>query len=142
MSCSICMNNIVHTNKVITPCEHSFCNTCLTHWLLTNTSCPMCRHKLGEHEDIEDEDEDESIDLIEEFKSHNPDSISVINKYVLEFESVMFDMIDDVEDGTYVTNKHIQNCGNKYVTQTSLYDGRKIISCLISYDPINNKFSG
>lgn len=138
MSCSICMTDIIHTNKVVTPCEHSFCNTCLTHWLLTNTSCPMCRHKIGEQEDIDEEEEEDSIDLIEEYETTNSNNMNVISKYILDFESIMFDMIDDVEDGTYVTNKHIQTCGNKYVTHTSLYDRRKIIRAMISYDPINN----
>ena len=46
-SCSICLNDI--TEKIITPCGHTFCNKCLTQWLLKddNVSCPCCRYKFG-----------------------------------------------------------------------------------------------
>lgn len=31
------------TRPVRTPCNHTFCAECLTHWLRTANTCPMCR---------------------------------------------------------------------------------------------------
>lgn len=47
-SCSICLSNPIPQSKSITtPCSHTFCNPCLTRWLLMHTSCPICRASLG-----------------------------------------------------------------------------------------------
>lgn len=43
MTCSICFENAA-TFK--TECNHSFCNQCATHWLLTNNTCPCCRSNI------------------------------------------------------------------------------------------------
>ncbi len=47
-SCSICMCTVPTSRSITTPCSHTFCNLCLTQWLLNNTSCPLCRSSLGE----------------------------------------------------------------------------------------------
>ena len=51
-SCSICLSNPIPQSKSITtPCSHTFCNPCLTRWLLMHTSCPICRASLGADKD-------------------------------------------------------------------------------------------
>lgn len=43
MDCSICLDNITDDTKKITQCKHTFHEECLTRWLHTNNSCPLCR---------------------------------------------------------------------------------------------------
>ena len=66
-TCNICFDNLNKDVSIQTPCDHTFCNNCLTQWLLKNNNCPMCRHNLGEDkpQDInisEDDDEEEFED--------------------------------------------------------------------------------
>ena len=41
------MSTIPTPLSITTPCSHTFCNLCLTQWLLNHTSCPLCRYSLG-----------------------------------------------------------------------------------------------
>jgi hypothetical protein len=46
--CPICMEDISPQSKnySITPCGHEFCFSCLNTSLITNNTCPCCRHPL------------------------------------------------------------------------------------------------
>lgn len=46
--CPICMEDISPESKnyCITPCGHEFCFSCLNTSLITNNTCPCCRHPL------------------------------------------------------------------------------------------------
>ena len=136
MSCSICMGEVKDVNKIITPCKHIFCNTCLTQWLMSNHSCPMCRKEFGKKSEEEEEGEDD-IELIEEYMVNNPSYVSVINNYIPIFEDVMFDLIDNVEDEDFLRDENVQRIENIYVMKYSHYDNNKIIGVDISYDPDN-----
>lgn len=47
MECVICMEKVCGENEIfITDCNHSFHKLCLSHWLSTNNSCPLCRTKM------------------------------------------------------------------------------------------------
>lgn len=47
MSCVICLKNHgSHENLYELSCKHSFCNSCITHWLLINNHCPCCRKEI------------------------------------------------------------------------------------------------
>lgn len=53
MSCSICLNDITRETGVATlSCSHSFHISCINKWSSTpeTSTCPMCRHRLGEME--------------------------------------------------------------------------------------------
>lgn len=51
-SCSICLSQAIpKAQSITTPCSHTFCNLCLTKWLLMHTSCPLCRASLGTNEE-------------------------------------------------------------------------------------------
>ena len=135
MSCSICMGEVKDVNKIITPCKHIFCNTCLTQWLMSNHSCPMCRKEFGKKS--EEEEGEDDIELIEEYMVNNPSYVSVINNYIPIFEDVMFDLIDNVEDEDFLRDENVQRIENIYVMKYSHYDNNKIIGVDISYDPDN-----
>lgn len=47
MSCCICLSPSTKNNFNL-KCEHSFCNKCITQWLLINDDCPCCRTKIIE----------------------------------------------------------------------------------------------
>lgn len=55
-SCSICIDK---SSNFTTQCNHSFCNSCITNWLLQKNSCPMCRKEFY---DISKEEQEE-IDI-------------------------------------------------------------------------------
>ena len=44
ITCAVCKFSL-HDPYRILPCQHSFCNWCLTEWLKQSASCPMCRCK-------------------------------------------------------------------------------------------------
>ncbi|KAJ1643317.1 hypothetical protein IWQ61_010539, partial [Dispira simplex] len=50
--CSICRDDYTPQDEVTRlPCKHFFHETCITHWLRTNGTCPICREPLeGETE--------------------------------------------------------------------------------------------
>jgi len=59
MSCSICIENL---NKGFhLECGHIFHNRCITHWLLENETCPVCRKEILEPTDLESEEVGEPI---------------------------------------------------------------------------------
>ena len=67
---SICYESCEDSNYKL-KCNHSFCNKCITHWLLLNSNCPCCREtiidntaKEDEAEDEEYEDDQENINII------------------------------------------------------------------------------
>lgn len=47
--CSIC--TMVFENATQTPCDHAFCHTCISEWLIVNQICPVDRQPLS-NEDL------------------------------------------------------------------------------------------
>lgn len=50
--CSICMDHLNRLSRwegrvIIRKCGHQFHNTCLTEWIKTNMSCPLCRKEFN-----------------------------------------------------------------------------------------------
>jgi len=44
--CSVCMEN--HDgNMCLLHCDHSFCYPCITNWVFTNPTCPLCRKNIS-----------------------------------------------------------------------------------------------
>ena len=68
-NCSVCLEEITATTSSATlSCGHNFHFGCLGKWITTsgNESCPYCRHKLEEKEQILREDSDESENSADE----------------------------------------------------------------------------
>lgn len=60
--CSICIETFdLGENLVRTPCNHVFHEHCLSRWLDSRDTCPVCRHDIEEHLNYSDA---EIIDLI------------------------------------------------------------------------------
>ena len=70
MDCSICFDAIAaSTGSATLSCGHQFHLGCVARWLMTNESCPYCRHASSEHERVaqpsaadDDESEDDDMD--------------------------------------------------------------------------------
>jgi hypothetical protein len=61
--CCICMDDIMSTNCVTTPCGHIFHANCLMkHTRVNSYTCPCCRAEMVEQLVDEEEDEDEDED--------------------------------------------------------------------------------
>jgi hypothetical protein len=136
MSCSICMNE-VNCDIVNTPCGHVFCNKCLTKWLMKKNTCPMCRHSIGEWDEDEDEDDEEEvddIDIYEDFENVRMGDRSIIDDYVEDFEDAMWDLIDNIDNESYLTSKKVQIVDGVYITKMEYHENNKIVSAIISYD--------
>ena len=60
-TCSICLEDInTKNNFSITQCNHHFHTKCITTWLRNNDNCPICRFKL-----IETIDDDQDTNYID-----------------------------------------------------------------------------
>ncbi|XP_015069578.1 probable E3 ubiquitin-protein ligase RHB1A [Solanum pennellii] len=61
-NCSICMEEFgIDTEASQLPCKHFFHNDCIIPWLNRSNTCPLCRYKLPQEDEGEDEDEIEVI---------------------------------------------------------------------------------
>ena len=74
--CPICMDDISPQTKnyVITPCGHEFCFSCLNTSLVSNNTCPCCRHPLEkeQREKSNKINDTTGIELIKEAMSEFP----------------------------------------------------------------------
>ena len=74
--CPICMDDISPQTKnyAITPCGHEFCFSCLNTSLISNNTCPCCRHPLEKEkrEKSNKINDTTSIELIKEAMSEFP----------------------------------------------------------------------
>ena len=59
-TCPICLEKLKKTNVSITPCNHTFCTTCLLTSIQENNNCPLCRKELikskSRHEFVVEDD--------------------------------------------------------------------------------------
>lgn len=47
MSCSICLESLQKTLRIVTKCDHTFHKICLEDWMKENNTCPLCRVLLN-----------------------------------------------------------------------------------------------
>ncbi|KAF1804671.1 hypothetical protein V8B55DRAFT_1446763 [Mucor lusitanicus] len=48
--CAICTELFEAMELAKLPCNHEFHSECILHWLRLNSSCPMCRQSISDHE--------------------------------------------------------------------------------------------
>ena len=149
--CSICLDNVCESECIKPSCGHMFHNSCLSHWLLENDNCPMCRHQIGITKP----------DLISEYLSVYDDMVRVtINEQVLEqivqdkilidlYESIkiLIDNLDIPDSNIWVvsgeTKVAIFRCQSKYerldVCATSIDDDQIDIELIRIVLSTNNR---
>lgn len=62
VQCSVCLEKITD-DAFKSKCGHCFHNKCITNWLLTKSSCPVCRYSLCNVEEEEFFEEDDDFNL-------------------------------------------------------------------------------
>ena len=96
-TCNICFEDYSLDNIIKTPCSHTFCNCCLTQWLLKKTTCPSCRHPIGENSNFENdeyEDDDEEIDIGYNFDIYHIFTEEIPEHLFQKIENEVFDLAD------------------------------------------------
>jgi len=141
--CSICFDDVDSTTKFNTECEHSFCNKCITGWLLFKSTCPYCRNKLVDV-DTEDEEQAEEEDALR---------ISVFNSFGSNiFEYVyLVDKINTIIDNAVISWSENDKLPDKWYkdkdTGLWLYRvsktrkrGRNRDGCILEFDPNRRRY--
>ena len=142
-TCNICQSTIHNKNKFTTNCNHDFCNSCITHWLLLKDNCPMCRHDIVEqNKKKEDSDEEDSDYYIEWPDTNNYLSFNELQdirkKYREEIYDMCDDMIDDINDN-YLIDIEYNEKNNFYETEEEIDTKQKIIYIILKYFPDSDK---
>ena len=102
-TCSICFDNFDGCKPITPKCGHKFHNECLSHWLLENDSCPMCRFPIGvtKVDPISDylEEIDDYIQV--SFDENVADKIIYDNllQDMFEFMKVLIATVDEEDEG-------------------------------------------
>lgn len=148
--CVICLNNI--NNEFITKCNHSFCNTCITNWLLTNNNCPTCRfdlvHNTPQQEQNDDDDEDYENDEFEPV--HIEEKLidgtrktewNYINEFSDDISDELDDFIEDVQDGEFEiqNNCYVNTCiieGKHKSLYIYMNLNKQINHVIVTYEPV------
>ena len=128
-------------NKVTTPCDHSFCNSCLTSWLMNKNSCPMCRFKIGIglDSDSDDESDDDRLIIDEEFEGGmNEGYVHKVVDYIEDFEIDMYDLVDNYEDSNWIKDNKVRVRYGTYRMIVDIEERKKIVSAHITYTPERN----
>jgi hypothetical protein len=101
--CSVCFD-VPDEEDVYKPsCGHVFHNACMTQWLSTNNTCPVCRHKIGERSEEDEEDEEEETEenvlLIDYSKAYNDPLTQILENFIDDAVEFDEDYWLDGEDG-------------------------------------------
>lgn len=77
--CPICLGEFLDGEKVrvLPKCNHGFHVKCIDKWLMSNSSCPNCRHSLLEHETV---DEDVIAGSDHRLTTNNGDVVIVVRE--------------------------------------------------------------
>ena len=102
-TCSICFDNFDGCKAITPKCGHTFHNECLSHWLLENDSCPMCRFPIGVTKvDPISEYLEEMDDYIQvSFDENVADKIIYDNllQEMFEFMKILINTVDEEDEG-------------------------------------------
>ena len=107
--CSVCFDVPAEEDVYKPSCGHIFHNACMTQWLSTNNTCPVCRHKIGERSE-EDEEEEEEIEteenvlLIDYSRAYNDQLTFNLENFIddaVEFEEYCW--LDNDDGSKYIT---------------------------------------
>ena len=111
--CAICYTTTDIDNRFTTQCNHSFCNGCITKWLLAKDDCPMCRATLCPSAETEsdDEDDDNTYDITVVMPPGEVLPENIIRTGVLQSLNLIDFLTQDdflENDNSLITNWNIQ----------------------------------
>ena len=127
--CVICLDEIEGAH-VTTPCNHKMHNKCLTQWLLTEDTCPLCRHDIGVkgssyHEEQDPEFIQWEVDILTEiFTQHDEKIDDAINE-----------LIDYKYDGVFNSRNLWSSTGDDYFVRINTKN--QIIDMNINFQDIS-----
>lgn len=110
--CAICYQE----NKdscFTTRCNHTFCQGCMTKWLLTNNNCPLCRTKIvnttttkfSPRAEVNHVDDDDDEDFSEEVMENTPFGMTIVVPPMLDVpEAVLHSALLRAHNLTTVLN--------------------------------------
>jgi hypothetical protein len=136
--CCICIENFKNGDSMVTtPCGHIMHNKCLTNWLITNNSCPMCRFTLGEDTEFE------QVCHVYDF--------NFTNDIVTPYDSTITESLDDVEEAIKKINetKSYQNIftrfkwvtNNRNLFYLKIHKRNQIIDIEVELENISENYS-
>jgi hypothetical protein len=146
LSCNICNNNYNKNNKFITSCNHTFCNQCITHWLLLNNTCPMCRHDIIDNNNDSDSDSDSDSDEYDyyldwpgtnNYMSFN-DLQNIRRNHRDDIYDICDEMIDDINENN-LDDIHYSEKHNLYEIEDEIHTKQHIIYITFTYYPDDEK---
>ncbi|KAK4519926.1 uncharacterized protein ATC70_010170 [Mucor velutinosus] len=59
--CAICTELFERMELAKLPCNHEYHSECILHWLQLNSSCPMCRQSISNHEQQQQQQQQQPI---------------------------------------------------------------------------------
>lgn len=81
--CSVCFDTIDPRDLHRSSCGHCFHNPCITRWLVSKNTCPVCRHKVYEAPEEELEEEEERL-LINYTKAYNDQLTNILHNFIAD----------------------------------------------------------
>lgn len=129
-TCVICLD-IINGPHVTTPCNHKMHNKCLTQWLLTEDTCPLCRHDIGEKNNQENYYEDN------EFIRWEIDIVSEIygTQHIEKIDNAIDELINYKSEGIFNTKNYWSTCGDDYFVRINTKN--QIINVTINFQDIS-----
>ena len=129
-TCVICLD-IINGSHVTTPCNHKMHNKCLTQWLLTEDTCPLCRHDIGIKSSNYDGEQNDpefiqwEVDILTEiFTQHDEKIDGAINE-----------LIDYKYDGVFNSRNLWSTTGDDYFVRINTKN--QIIDMNINFQDIS-----
>ena len=113
-TCVICLETI-KGEPIKTPCNHVMHNKCLTTWLISENTCPICRYDIGEEfsKEVLDQDDnhDDRVHLSIQFNN------DIITSHYDKIRNAIFEIarfLSDSEEPVYTNNDWTTNGCDSY----------------------------
>jgi len=120
--CSICLSFETSSTYNL-ECKHSFCNKCITQWLLLNDNCPCCRKQIIETNDETSENGETSYNfsiLIDEPVLMSPDIEESVSSRVEDIINIKYFSEHPSYNWT-ITEKLTDCCCTTYISKHDSY---------------------
>ena len=135
--CQICLENI--NEKYFTKCNHIFCKSCITKWLLKNNSCPTCRHIL--YNDNDNDNDNDSFDYELTYYTQYISHYEFIN-IKAQYRDYIYDQCDNlIEDvlNNNLNDIHFNPIKNSYESDDFIENNLYTVFFTFIWTPHNDK---